>query len=255
MTETRETGNEANVESSMDLVQQAEQRALAGRLALELMHEIRGPLEALGYLTYLAAAEATNEEKVRKYMGVAEEEVARMSAIARQTLGLARVAEASQPVDLVELARTALRVHRRTIDGKRIEIKCRLPQELVMVEAQHGPLLQVLSNLIVNALEAMPDAGSLSVRVRKRRDVVDLIVADNGPGILEEHLPRLGERYFTTKGRSGNGLGLAISKKIVAEHRGRMRVRSSVRPGRTGTVFKVSLPTGEMGVRRKTVGE
>lgn len=247
MTDNRDTANEASAESSMDLVQQAEQRSLAGRLALELMHEIRGPLEALGYLTYLAAAEATDEEKVRKYMGVAEEEVARMGAIAQRALGLARVAETAEPVDLVELAETALRVHRRTIEGKRIHLKRQLPMEL-MVQAQHGPLLQVLSNLIVNALEAMPEAGALSIRLRKCKDEVHLIVADNGHGIAAGDLTRIGERFFTTKGRAGNGLGLAISKKIVEEHRGRMRVRSSVRPGQTGTVFKISLPIGKTGL-------
>ena len=242
MTERHDTERKVEADGSIDLVQQTEQRALAGELALEMLHEIRNPLETLGYLIYLAAEEAGSDEKVRKYMGVAEQEMARMRGIARKTLGVAQVSVAAAPVDLVELAETALQVHRRTIEGKRIALRCELPRDVVIVDAQHGPLLQVLSNLIVNALEAMPDAGALSVRVRKRGDEVDLSVADNGHGIEEQHLARIGERYFTTKGKAGNGLGLAISKKIVAEHRGRMRVRSSVRPGRTGTVFKVSLP-------------
>ena len=254
MTERHDTERRVEAEGSIDLVQQTEQRALAGELALEMLHEIRNPLETLGYLIYLAAEEAGSDEKVRKYMGVAEQEMARMRGIARKTLGVAQVSVAAVPVDLVELAETALRVHRRTIEGKRIDLRRRMPKDLVMVDAQHGPLLQVLSNLIVNALEAMPEAGALSVRVRKRGDEVDLIVADNGRGIEERHLARIGERYFTTKGSAGNGLGLAISKKILAEHRGRMRVRSSVRPGRTGTVFKVSLPVGTGGRATESSG-
>ena len=221
------------------------QQALAGELALEQMHEIRNALEALGYLTYLAAHEAADHAKVRKYMGMAEEEVVRMGAITSQTLGVARLAATVTPVNLVDLAKTALQLHQRKIERKRIDLRQRLPEEELVMEAQHGPLLQVLSNLIVNALEAMPEAGSLSVRLRKRKHGIDLIVADNGHGIEEQHLARLGERYFTTKGTAGNGLGLAISKRIVDDHRGTMRVRSSVRPGRTGTVFKVSLPTAE----------
>lgn len=253
MTERQDRGNEAaetGGESSVELVQQTEQRALAGELALELMHEMRDPLETLGYLTYLTAQEAKDAEKVLKYMRIAEEELARMTTIARQTLGLAKTATQATPVDLVELAETALRIHRRTIEGKRIQLNRKLPQALV-VEAQHGPLLQVLSNLIVNAIEAMGEAGALSVRVRKRKDVVELLVADNGHGIAEEHLQRLGERYFTTKGDAGNGLGLTISKRIVEQHRGRLRVRSSTRPGRMGTVFKVSLPVGQTGGARE----
>lgn len=251
MTEKRDkseaVGTEA--ESSVELVQRAEQQATAGELALELMHEVKNPIETLGYLTYLAAHEADDAESVRKYMRIAEEELARVGAVVRQTLSLARSSAPAAPVDLVELAETALRLHRRTIEGKRVQLTRTLPEKL-MLEAQHGPLLQVLSNLIVNALEAMGEAGALSVRVRKRNDEVELIVADNGHGIAQEHLERLGERYFTTKGEAGNGLGLTISKKIVEQHRGRLRVRSSTRPGRSGTVFKVSLPVGEKSSRK-----
>ena len=163
MTETRQTGSKATgaeAERAMELQQQTEQRAMAGELALELMHEIRDPLETLGYLTYLTAGEADDVEKVQQYMRMAEEELARMGGVVRQTLGLARTAAEAAPIDLVQLAESALRIHRRTIEGKRIQLKRTLPEELV-VEGKHGPLLQVLSNLILNALEAMGEAGDV----------------------------------------------------------------------------------------------
>ncbi len=219
----------------------AEQRATAGMLALEVMHEIRNPLELLGYLTYLAAAEADHPEKVREHMRMAEEQISTMSCIARQTLGLARMSEATAPVDLVSVAMSAIRIHQRTIEAKSIHLVKDVPADL-MAEGQSGRLLQALSNLILNAIEALPEEGTLLLRLRRRSGKVHVVVADNGHGIAQEHLGRLGEPFFTTKQQSGNGLGLALSKRIIEDHRGKMRIRSSVRPGRSGTVFRISLP-------------
>ena len=210
-------------------------------LALEAMHEIRNPLELLGYLTYLAAAEADDADKVREHMRLAEEQVATISRIARHTLGVALDTEASALVDFLDLASAALRLHRRTMEAKRVHLVKDLPTELVA--AGHSRrLLQVLSNLILNAIEALPENGTLSLRLRRRGGTIHVVVADNGHGIAEEHLPHVGEPFFTTKKESGNGLGLALSKRIVEEHRGKMRIRSSVRPGRNGTVLRISLP-------------
>ncbi len=218
-----------------------DERSTAGQLALELMHEIRNPLEALGHLTYLASEEADEPDKVRKYMRLAEEQVAVLNRIASQTLGFARGSLVPSSTNLVELAEAALRIHRRTIDAKKIHLIKNLPSE-VLAEVHSGQMLQALSNLIVNALEALPEDGTLSLRLRKRKDAVHVIVADNGHGIHPDDLSRLGKPFFTTKGSAGNGLGLALSRRIIEEHKGRMQIRSSIRPGRTGTVFKISLP-------------
>ena len=221
--------------------QTIEQRRTAGVLALELMHEIRNPLEMLGYLTYLAAAEAEDADRVREHMRGAQEQVETISHIARQTLGLSRMSEAAAPMDFVQLAMSALRIHRRSLETKRIRLSQDLPEDLVAM-GQSGPMLQVFSNLIANAIEALPEQGTLSLRLRRCRDSVFVTVADDGHGIRKEHMDRLGEQFFTTKQATGNGLGLALSKRIIDDHGGKIRVRSSVRPGRSGTVFRISLP-------------
>jgi len=224
-----------------ELLKASDVRVTAGQLALEVMHEIRNPLETLGHLTFLAAEDADNPEKVRKYMRMAEEQMATLNRIANQTLGFARMSESPKPIDLVDLAEAALRIHRRTIEAKSIHLVKSLPADL-MTEAHSGQLLQAVSNLILNALQALPDEGTLSLRLRKRKTGIDLIVADNGHGIPDEHKARLYETFFTTKGESGNGLGLALSKRIVEDHRGTLSMRTSVRPGQSGTTFKISLP-------------
>jgi len=112
-----------------------------------------------------------------------------------------------------------------------------------VAEVYTGEILQVISNLLVNALEAVPPHGVLHVRVKRRNGEVDVVVADNGHGIPAEHIEAIYEPFFTTRAdNGGTGLGLALTKKIIDRHGGRIRVRTSVRPGKSGTMFRVSLP-------------
>lgn len=226
---------------SNDVLPILDERALAGQLALEIMHEIRNPLETLGYLNFLALEEAEDPEQVRKYLRLAGEQIETLGRIATQTLGFARVSHATKPIDLVDLAEAALRIHQRTIEARTIHLVKDLPKGM-LADAHEGRMLQVVSNLIVNAIDALPENGTLTLRLRKRSGFVHLTVADNGHGIPTEHLDRIFERFFSTKQAAGNGLGLCLSKRIVEEHRGKIGLRTSVRPGRSGTVFKVSLP-------------
>lgn len=218
-----------------------DQRATAGRLALEIMHEIRNPLETLGHLCYLAEQEAEDPNQVREYMHMAEEQIRNLSRIASQTLSFAKLSQERKPIDLVTLAESALRIHQRTIEVKRIHLVRKLPTDLV-ARLQGSRMLQVISNLVANALESMPEEGQLTICVKKCSGCVEFIVADNGSGIAPASLEHLFQPFFTTKQNGGNGLGLSLSKRIVEDHGGKMSVRSSVRPGRNGSVFKVRLP-------------
>ena len=232
---------EKRLAASVEALRLSEERAVSGRLALEVMHEIKNPLEALGHLTFLACAEADESEQVRKYMTLAEEQIATLRQIAGQTLGYARSAAAPRSVELVELAEAALRIHRRAIETKKIRLTKDFPKG-VAAPVYMGEMLQVFSNLIVNALDAMPFEGALCLRLRRRGGEARFLVADNGHGIGAEHGRRIFQPFFTTKEERGNGLGLALSKKIVERHNGRIAMRSSVRPGKSGTMFRISLP-------------
>ena len=218
-----------------------DERGAAGQLALELMHEIRNPLEALGHVVYLVRQDAENPELIHKYMELAQEQITTLNRIASQTLGFARLSLAKKPIDLVDSAEAALRIHQRTIEAKKIHLVKRLPPDL-QAEVHSGQILQVVSNLIVNALDALPDRGTLSIRLRKRANSFDFIVADNGSGVTEENATRIFEPFYSTKGDGGNGLGLSLAQRIVEDHGGTLRMRTSVRPQRNGTAFKISLP-------------
>ena len=218
-----------------------DERGTAGQFALEVMHEIANPLDSLGNLIFLARDDADRPEQVRDYMRLAEEQIANLNRIARQALSFARVSEAPKPIDMVDLAEAALRIHQRTIASRQIHLVKDLPADLV-AQVQSGQMLQVVSNILANALEALPDAGTLSVRLRKCRGGVYILIADNGHGIEAEHFAKIFEPYFTTRLNTGNGIGLALSKRIVESHGGRIQLRSSVCQGRSGTAFKIVLP-------------
>jgi signal transduction histidine kinase len=230
-----------NRSPSIEALRRTDELALAGRLALELMHEINNPLDALGNLTYLAMQEQVETNQVGTYLQQIQEQVNTLKRIVSQTLGLAKSSPVLKEERLNELTQAALRIHGKAIKNRRIHLLPEIPEEL-SVEVRAGEILQVLSNLIANALDALPEAGTLRLRVRKTSGSVHILVADNGQGIPVEYTESIFEPFFTTKQGRGTGLGLHISKKIIEGHQGRIRMRSSVREGKSGTTFRVSLP-------------
>jgi len=232
---------QAKLAIATERLQESEERATAGQLALEMMHEIRGPLEALGNLRYLALEEADAPVKVREYMHLAEEQIATLNHVTSQILGFARSSRSPTQTNLASVAEAALRIHQRTIESKRVHLIKELPENLV-AQAHTGEILQVVSNVIVNALDALPPNGTLHLRLRKRHGEVQFVIADNGHGIPREHASEIFQPFFTTKGEHGTGLGLSLSKNIVERHQGKIRVRSRVQPGKSGTIFTISLP-------------
>jgi signal transduction histidine kinase len=175
------------------------------------------------------------------YLTMAEEQIVILNQIANQTLSVAKPIRAPHAANLVGVAEAALRIHQRAIQTKRVHLVKDLPDEAI-AEVHTSEILQVISNVIDNALDALPPEGTLCLRLRKRHGEVQFLIADNGHGVEKEHITEIFQPFFTTKEEHGTGLGLALSKSIVERHRGRIRIRSSVRPGKSGTTFKISLP-------------
>jgi signal transduction histidine kinase len=219
----------------------AEGRATAGLLSLEVMHEIRNPLEALNNLVFLALQSRNDAQMVEDYLTLATEQITTLNSIASGILGFTRFSGPPRTVRLATVAEAALRIHQRTIQAKKIRLVSDLPDDVV-AELHTGEVLQVVSNLVRNALDALPDGGTLRLRLRRHRGKVEFVIADNGEGIPKENLDRIFQPFFTTKGESGTGLGLSLSKAIVERYSGKIRVRSSVRPGKSGTALKITLP-------------
>jgi PAS domain S-box-containing protein len=230
-----------------------EKLAAVGRLASAIAHEINNPLEAVTNLLYLAksdaAAKATDaDEKILQYLSMAEQEMRRASAITSQTLRFHR--QATRPIEVTwdDLIDNALGILRSRIQNANVTVEKRNSANRPVL-CFDGEIRQVICNLLINAVDAMhPQGGRLLLRGREGCDYrtarpgVILTIADTGVGMSRPTLGKIFEPFYSTKGDAGTGLGLWISKEIVERHHGCLRVRSSQRPGHSGTVFTLFLP-------------
>jgi signal transduction histidine kinase len=238
----RAAANDHGLEQEIqEIVRQNQELVVAGQFAATVMHEINGPLEAVTNLNYLIQQEADNESQVRLYSSMLDEQLQTLTKLFRQTLRLYRSPDTRESIAIATLAEAALRVHQKKISAKRIELRRRLKAD-VTAEVHAGDLLQVLSNLVANAVDALPENGILSISVKRCAGEAHVTIADNGPGIPATVLPNIFDPFFTTKKERGTGLGLAISKSIIEKHQGRIRSRSTTRPSRNGTTFRIAIP-------------
>jgi PAS domain S-box-containing protein len=224
-----------------------EKLAAVGRLASSIAHEINNPLESITNLIYLARC-VDNLDQSREYLALADTELRRASAITSQTLRFHRQSTRPSEVTCDDLIVNALSILRSRILNANITVEKR-DRANRPVLCFDGEIRQVVSNLLINAVDAMhPGGGRLIVRSREGQDHATgrpgliLTFADTGSGMSPQTLSKLFEPFYTTKGVAGTGLGLWISKEIVERHQGRLSVRSSQRPGHTGTVFIIFLP-------------
>ena len=228
------------LEAALAALHKCREESLTGLFSLEVMHEIRNPLDALGNLLYLAGQES-DLKVIHSLIRDAAEQIATLNQIAGQSLTLARVTQDGSPVNLLSLVDAAVKVHHRRISEKAVNVVRDFGQaESITVKA--GEIVQVISNLIGNSLDALSQGGTIALRIRRRRLNICLLITDDGSGISPENSKRLFEPFFTTKADKGNGLGLALSKKILDRHQGTIKVRSSQNAKRRGTSFRICLP-------------
>jgi PAS domain S-box-containing protein len=222
---------------------ETEKLAATGRLAASIAHEINNPLEAVQNSLYLLGRGIGEADK--GYLDIAQRETARMSRILRQMLGFYKPKSDMAAVDANALIDEAeMLVAKRLREGK-VAIVRELDRSLPRIQASSDQLKQVLLNLFLNSVEAMPKGGTLTVTTRYGgegdvpSDSIRIEVRDTGVGMDADTQSRIFEPFFSTKTERGTGLGLWVSHGIVQAHGGTMRVRS--RPGQ-GTTFVISLP-------------
>jgi len=171
----------------------------------------------------------------------ADSQLRGLGEITSRSLNFIRLDADLKEIDLVDLAASALRLHHHQISKKRINVETR-SDGTALAFVKRGEIFQVVTNLLLNAIEALPQSGNLNVRVTVRHPSVVLTVADNGSGIPESTRLTLFDSFKSSKSES-NGLGLWIVREIVQSHGGTIQYRSSSIPGKSGTVFRISLPT------------
>jgi two-component system sensor histidine kinase HydH len=218
-----------------------ERLATVGNLAAAVAHEIRNPLSAvsMGLQRLRAEFEPAEREEYRRMVDLVQGEVRRLNAIVEEFLSLARPIQLRpEPVPVAALLDEIRRLVEPQAGRAGIVVEQTIPDALPALRADRDRVKQVLLNLVLNAIEAMPSGGRLTLGGTASGPVVTLAVTDTGSGIPPELLPRVFEPYVTTKTR-GLGLGLAIARRIVEAHGGRIEAESGA--GR-GTCFRVTLP-------------
>jgi signal transduction histidine kinase len=216
------------------------QFALAGRLVGATMHEVNNRLEALTNLIFLARSLADHPQRSTEYLDEADIQLRGLGEITSRSLSFIWLDTEAKGIDLVELASSALKLHQEQISKKRINVQTRNP-EAALAFVKRGEMFQVLTNLLLNAIDALPHSGSLHIRVALRQQTAVIVVADNGAGIPAALRQTLFDSFKSHK-PEGNGLGLWIVREIVAGHGGTIRYKSSEARGKSGTVFRISLP-------------
>jgi PAS domain S-box-containing protein len=228
-----------------EVLRRTEKLAAAARLAATVSHEINNPLEAIGNLIFLARTNPDAPAKVAEQLDLAEQELARVSHITRQTLGFYRDSTSHSPVHVPVLIESVLQLYSNKLQIKQIRIQLAM-EECPPITGLAGEIQQLVSNIISNAIDAVPINGTLKIEASPVKLVdgesIRLKVEDDGPGIAPENLKRIFEPFFTTKKDVGTGLGLWVCKEIAERHGGTVIAESNSGNGSKGATFTVLLP-------------
>ncbi|MDO8682061.1 MAG: GAF domain-containing protein [Armatimonadota bacterium] len=215
--------------------------AAIGQLAASIAHELRNPLSSIKGAAQYLRKEYENESSIVEFLGIIIEEVNGLNKLTTEFLDFARPIQLElKPLDINSAIEKTLQLMNIDIAEHNAVLKMRLAENLPIVQADENQIVQVLRNVIINALQSMPDGGELVIETKPAsgRGGVELWLYDTGVGIAPDKLDRIFIPFFTTKTK-GTGLGLSVVRKIVENHGGRVIVRSQ--PGQ-GTSFGILLP-------------
>jgi len=232
------------LQATHEQLRHSEQLAVIGRLTAGISHDLRTPLATLTNATYLLTQKLArvSDPEVSEYLQLCSRELKRMQGLISDILEFNRpraphVAAVAMPAVLKD----AMGVLRPHIEAQGIEVRSQVPERLPPLQGDSAQLTRVFTNLLSNAVQAMPDGGRLDVEVVANNGQVQVAIHDTGSGMDDDTQQKLFTPFFTTKPR-GIGLGLVVAKQLVEAHRGTIEVESQ--PGQ-GTTFRVLLPIGE----------
>jgi PAS domain S-box-containing protein len=231
---------------AQEVMRKTEKLAAAARLSATVAHEINNPLAAVVNLIFIAKNLPDTSPAIVKHLTQAEQELDRVAHITRQTLAFYRESMAPEKIDIAALMESVLKLYSNKVATKGIKVA----REFIVcppILGVTGELRQAASNLIANAIDAVEAHGAITVGVHpaagSEAALVEVVVADDGPGIPDENLDRIFEPFFTTKKDVGTGLGLWATRTIVERHGGTITVSAGAGPsGPRGAIFTIQLP-------------
>lgn len=239
--ESRVDARTRELKSAQDELIKKERLAAIGQMASVVGHEIRNPLAVINNSTYFIKTKLTNageiDPKIAKHIGIIESEIQQANGIINEILGFARTRELMlKPVNVNNYLEEILSSYPFP---PHIEVMRQLSPENPWVNIDTEEMKQAVRNIIGNGIEVMPQSGAITVATSRTADgLVQIAISDAGPGIPQDVLEKIFAPFFTTKAR-GTGLGLAVVKKVIDRHKGKVEVESVVGKG---TTFKLLLP-------------
>jgi len=229
-------------------LRRADRLSALGELSAGLAHEIRNPLASIKGTAEIISDRFKPHEREHEFTQILIKEVNRLNTVLAEFLDFARPrAPRLVPSDLNGTVESVLLLTERQMREHGIAVEKRLAHGLPPIQVDPEQIKQVLLNLILNAVDAMPMGGTLTVETTATNDAVACRLSDTGKGIKREDMTKVFNPFFTTK-PAGTGLGLSIAHRILEGHKGRIEVFS--REGR-GATFTITLPVGSEGTREK----
>jgi PAS domain S-box-containing protein len=222
---------------------QAEKIAATGRMAATIAHEINNPLEAVMNLVYLLRPMIADPAGISYFQSI-EMELGRVAHIARQTIGYYREHATASRASIGEIVLHAITIYQPRCTACGIEIKKAINSSRKIM-LRRGEMMQMVSNLMMNSIYAMPTGGVLSISVEdgtESPDSIILTIQDSGVGIAESDLPRVFEAFYATRSTVGTGIGLFVAKGFVEGHGGQIEIESRQNGEDHGTTVRVFFP-------------
>jgi signal transduction histidine kinase len=221
-------------------LRRSDKLAVTGRLVATIAHEINNPLESLTNLLHLLRSKPGLGQSAQELLRLAEQEVGRLTNISRQTLAPHRETKLPVVTHISEILDDVCSVFGPKLESGniRVERQYQIEGEATIFP---GELRQVFTNLISNAIDAMPEGGELCLSIGASQEGAVVKIGDSGCGIPPENIDAIYKPFFTTKGERGTGIGLWVVKGIVDKVGGRIEVMSST-TGKTGTCFTIAFP-------------
>ncbi len=231
-----------NVRSLEQEIHRQERLSELGNLAATVAHEIRNPLNSISMGMQRLKAEFTPTEDAAEYahfLDLMRDEVRRLNGIVEQFLSLARPLKLQrEQIDVGEFVREVTALLNAEAKAANVEIELKIAPDLPSLRADRNTMKQLLMNLLLNGIQAMPNGGALTLLAEMEKESLCFSIADRGAGIAPDKLSKIFDPYFTTKA-NGSGLGLAIARRIVDAHGAKITAESQ--PGQ-GSRFRVWLP-------------
>ena len=227
------------MQHNFERMKRADRLSALGHLSAGLAHEIRNPLASIAGAASIIQTEPENARQRTEFLDIIQIECRRLNNLLMHFLDFAR--PRTPDFGLTDLGQVLEAVSSLASHGTRndqIQVRIEIPQKLPRIECDPEQLKQVLLNLVINAMQAMPEGGEVALSVSVSGNQVEIRVRDHGSGITPEHLDHIFDPFFTLK-ETGTGLGLPVAHGIVTQHGGSLQVEES---GPDGTVFLVTLP-------------